>query len=179
MFLRKILKSFIFCRSSEPVAVFKHHTDAITSVEWLPSDNSVFASSGSDNQITLWDLAVEKDNQEGQEEKTVDVPPQLLFIHMVGDGDDNGDGDDDDNDNGGGDDNGGDGPDDDDLCDDGDDVHVIMVLMIVLVMLVISYIFLTLQGQKDIKELHWHAQIPGVIVSTAEDGFNVLKTISV
>ena len=110
--------------------MFKHHTDAITSVEWLPSDNSVFAASGSDNQITLWDLAVEKDDQEGQEEKSVDVPPQLLFIHMVGDGDDNGGGDGDD------DDNGGDGPDDDDLCDDGDDVHVIMVLMIVLVMLV-------------------------------------------
>ena len=35
----------------------------------------------------MWDLAVEKDDQGEKEEKPVDVPPQLLFIHMVGIGD--------------------------------------------------------------------------------------------
>lgn len=74
---------YLLVPRGEPVALFKHHTAAITSVEWLATDSSVFAASGSDNQITLWDLAMEKDEQEGQMEKPVDVPPQLLFIHMV------------------------------------------------------------------------------------------------
>ncbi|KAF8395180.1 hypothetical protein HHK36_019122 [Tetracentron sinense] len=30
------------------------------------------------------------------------------------------------------------------------------------------------QGRKDLKELHWHAQIPGMLISTVVDGFNVL-----
>ncbi|KAF5352689.1 hypothetical protein D9756_006024 [Leucocoprinus leucothites] len=103
-----------------PVAHFTWHKQPITSIEWHPTEDSIFAASGADDQVTLWDLAVEQDTEEFGMDDTAEggreVPPQLLFVH---------------------------------------------------------------QGQKDIKEVHWHPQIPGTIISTASDGFNLFKTISV
>ncbi|KAK3782929.1 hypothetical protein RRG08_016308 [Elysia crispata] len=98
------------------VAKFEHHKAPITSVEWNPMDSSVFVAAGSDDQVSIWDVAVERDDTGAGGEEEPDVPPQLLFMHM---------------------------------------------------------------GQKDIKEVHWHPQIPGLIFSTAQSGFNVFRTISV
>lgn len=103
-----------------PVAAFTWHKAPVTSIEWHPTEDSAFVASGADDQITLWDLAVEEDEDEAgvlsQEPAMKEVPPQLLFVH---------------------------------------------------------------QGQRDIKEVHWHPQIPGAVMSTALDGFNVFKTISI
>lgn len=104
-----------------PVASFQWHTGPVSSVEWHPTEESVFAASGRDDQVTLWDLAVEQDEDEtGVQEKYGPdgrtVPSQLLFCH---------------------------------------------------------------QGQTDIKEVHWHPQIPGALTTTSLSGFNVLRTISV
>lgn len=104
------------------VAEFKHHRGPVTSVEWHAGDATVLASSGADDQIALWDLAIEKDDDAaagvvgGDSAGVGDLPPQLLFIH---------------------------------------------------------------QGLKDIKELHWHRQVPGLVLSTSHSGFDVFRTISV
>ncbi len=114
-------------QDNKPVGVLKHHSRPITSIEWNKNDSTVFAACGEDDLLTIWDLAVEKDeeaekamekdeNESDNGINTDDLPSQLLFIH---------------------------------------------------------------QGQKEMKELHWHSQIPGLIISTAHSGFNVFKTISV
>ncbi|KAG9656605.1 glutamate-rich WD repeat-containing protein-like protein 1, partial [Aureobasidium melanogenum] len=98
------------------VASFKFHKEQITSVEWHPTDDSIVAVCAGDNTLTLWDLAVELDDEESRDTAGVqDVPPQLLFVHYM----------------------------------------------------------------EQIKESHWHPQIPGALMATGGNGFNVFKTISV
>jgi ribosome assembly protein RRB1 len=95
------------------LAHFRYHREPITSIEWAPHDESVLCCSSSDNQVTVWDLSVEaEENDNSTGTALAEFPPQLLFIH---------------------------------------------------------------QGQNNVKEIHFHPQIPGVILSTAEDGFNVFK----
>ena len=103
-------------QSAKPVALFRWHKQAVASIEWSPHESSTLAVAGADDQLTLWDLALEADPeaeaaQAGRDDLR-DIPPQLYFVH---------------------------------------------------------------QGQKDIKELHWHPQLPGVLSSTASDSYNIFK----
>lgn len=103
-----------------PVAHYDFHKSPITSISFNPLDESIIAVSSEDNTVTLWDLAVEADDEEiTQQRKELkelhDIPPQLLFVHW----------------------------------------------------------------QRDVKDVRWHKQIPGCLVSTGGDGLNIWKTISV
>jgi ribosome assembly protein RRB1 len=97
--------------NKSPLANFKYHKGPVTSIEWAPHDESVICASSADNQVTVWDLSVEAD-EEPVTEDLAEFPAQLLFIH---------------------------------------------------------------QGQSNVKEVHFHPQIPGMIMTTAEDGFNIFK----
>ncbi|KAH8679248.1 WD40-repeat-containing domain protein [Ilyonectria robusta] len=70
----------------QPIASFDFHKEQITSVEWHPTDDSIMAVAAADNTVTLWDLAVELDDEESKDTAGVkDVPPQLLFVHYLKD----------------------------------------------------------------------------------------------
>jgi ribosome assembly protein RRB1 len=91
-----------------PVASFNFHKEQITSVEWHPTDDSIVLVCAGDNTLTLWDLAVELDDEESRDTAGVqDVPPQLLFVHYM----------------------------------------------------------------EQVKEAHWHPQIPGTAMATGGSGF--------
>jgi len=90
------------------VASFTFHKQQITALEWHPTDDSIVLVAAGDDTMTLWDLAVELDDEESRDTGGVrDVPPQLLFVHYM----------------------------------------------------------------EQVKEGHWHPQIPGAIFATGGSGF--------
>ncbi|KAI9683898.1 MAG: ribosome biosynthesis protein rrb1 [Trizodia sp. TS-e1964] len=66
------------------VARFDFHKQQITSIEWHPTDDSLLAVAAGDDTLTLWDLAVELDDEESRVHAGVaDIPAQLLFVHYM------------------------------------------------------------------------------------------------
>ena len=59
-----------------------YHHDPITSVEWDPNDETSFAVASEDGRVTVWDISVEKD--ENEEEQT-EFPDRLMFEHVTED----------------------------------------------------------------------------------------------
>jgi ribosome assembly protein RRB1 len=104
----KPLTSLNSSSKTTPVASFNFHLGQITAVEWHPTDDSIVLVCAADNTLTLWDLAVELDDEESRDTGGVqDVPPQLLFVHYM----------------------------------------------------------------EQVKEAHWHPQIPGAVMATGGSGF--------
>ena len=70
---------------STPVAQFSWHRGPITSITWHPQEESVLAMTGADDQLTIWDLSLERD-PEAMDGPLADLesqlPPQLLCIHQ-------------------------------------------------------------------------------------------------
>ena len=70
----------------QPLASFNFHKEQVTSIEWHPTDDSIVAVAAGDSTVTLWDLAVELDDEESKGAGVPgDVPPQLLFVHYLKD----------------------------------------------------------------------------------------------
>ena len=104
----------IICNIRAQAVRFDWHKGPTTSIEWHPIDDSVFAVSSYDHQVTIWDLTVEAANDTMPSNNVPNLLPQLLFFHY----------------------------------------------------------------QESAKELHWHPQIPGAIISAGIDSLNAFKTIA-
>jgi len=63
----------------EPITQIRWHSDAITSIQFEPREESVLAVTSADNKMTLWDFSVEVDEAEQQLEKNeelgMEIPP--------------------------------------------------------------------------------------------------------
>lgn len=60
---------------------FQSHDDEILQVSWSPFFDTVFASSGSDRRVMIWDIKKIGTKQSGKEAK--DGPPELLVFKII------------------------------------------------------------------------------------------------
>lgn len=70
----------------DSIARIHWHTEAITSIQFEPREESVLAVTSADNKMTLWDFSVEVDEndnpEQANEDLDMDIPPQMMFLHQ-------------------------------------------------------------------------------------------------
>lgn len=108
--LRMLNPSTFEQKTFDSITRIRWHTQAITSLQFEPGEDSVLAVSSADNKLTIWDFSVEVDESSAQNGE--DIPPQLMFLH---------------------------------------------------------------QGQSNIKELRFHPYYKEMILTTAEDSYNIFR----
>ena len=69
------------------VASFSYHRGPVTAVQWSPFDPTTLITASEDSEVAIWDLALERDEEEEMELQQGalppdSLPPQLLFNHL-------------------------------------------------------------------------------------------------
>lgn len=118
----------------------------VTSIEWAPHDESVLSVASADNQVTIWDLSVEADTDEvAVGAGRATAPGALDEVYNLKN-----------------------------KIKINNISHFLTRILQYVRQFPPQLLFIH-QGQNNVKEVHHHPQIPGVIISTAEDSFNVFK----
>eukprot|EP00762_Andalucia_godoyi_P007014 ANDGO_07649.mRNA.1 putative histone-binding protein Caf1 len=74
------LRVFDLRHFREPLHVIEGvHRDQVLGVQWSPNAESVFASSGADRRVMIWDLRLTGSEQTAEDAE--DGPAELLFVH--------------------------------------------------------------------------------------------------
>jgi len=139
--------------------VVNAHKSDVNVIDWNPIDTYLLATGGDDNLVKVWDLRIMKpcDTKHFHTEPIASVrwhPHESSVLAIASD--------------------------DDitsiwDLSWEADETREIEGAEISEEADIPTQLAFVHRGQSYVKEIHWHKQIPSLLMSTAQDGFNIFK----